>query len=373
MATICKRAGGEKWLIRYKDENGKWRTVAGYRDKSKSLKKAEMLEFEAERRRRGDFNIVSEGPSLDAHLDAYSARLSNNSAAYAQQTIMRIKAFGFRSTSEMIGGRATESVQRTLDNLKTESGKASTETKNHYLTAIKGFGRYLFRERGLPLSPICGMQKQLSSPEIVRRAATDKEIERLLASLRGEVKGLSAEQRYYLYLTALETGFRAKELSILTPFHFRLTGKLPMIRVKAMNTKNKQAADQPVTTKFARIMAKWIRNFKEAERVWTGYWYRRAAEMFAHDLAAAKIPVETAEGVLDFHALRVTFVTNLALSGIPAKQLQMLARHSTMDLTMKVYAKLGIEEAAQQMRSKSFVRSCPLLPAGVQSRKLKQA
>jgi integrase len=95
--------------------------------------------------------------------------------------------------------------------------------------------------------------------------------------------------------------------------------------------------------------------------------------MLAVDLAAAKVPVETADGVLDFHALRVTFVTNLVRGGLPAKQVQMLARHSTMDLTMKVYAKLGIEEAAQQMRSKTYVRSCPLPSARVQSRKPKLA
>ena len=67
----------------------------------------------------------------------------------------------------------------------------------------------------------------------------------------------------------------------------------------------------------------------------------RSAEMLRVDLAKTKIPEETEEGVVDFHALRVTYITNMARSGVHPKVAQLLARHSTMELTMKVYTKLN--------------------------------
>ena len=63
--------------------------------------------------------------------------------------------------------------------------------------------------------------------------------------------------------------------------------------------------------------------------------------MLRVDLAKAKIPEETEEGVVDFHALRVTYITNMARSGVHPKVAQLLARHSTMELTMKAYTKLN--------------------------------
>jgi integrase len=68
---------------------------------------------------------------------------------------------------------------------------------------------------------------------------------------------------------------------------------------------------------------------------------KRSAEMLRVDLAKAKILYETEEGVVDFHALRVTYITNLARSGVHPKVAQILARHSTMELTMRVYTKLN--------------------------------
>lgn len=62
--------------------------------------------------------------------------------------------------------------------------------------------------------------------------------------------------------------------------------------------------------------------------------------MLRDDLARAGIEVETAAGVVDFHSLRVTFITNLARGGVHPK----VARHSTIELTMQTYTKLDASE-----------------------------
>ena len=53
----------------------------------------------------------------------------------------------------------------------------------------------------------------------------------------------------------------------------------------------------------------------------------------------AKIPKETKEGKLDFHVLRMCFVTLAVEAGANNREAQMLTRHSTPELTANVYAR----------------------------------
>ena len=60
--------------------------------------------------------------------------------------------------------------------------------------------------------------------------------------------------------------------------------------------------------------------------------------MFQPDMEAAGVDYKDAGGrVADFHALRHTFITNLAQGGVHPKTAQALARHSTITLTMDRY------------------------------------
>ena len=68
---------------------------------------------------------------------------------------------------------------------------------------------------------------------------------------------------------------------------------------------------------------------------------RRSAQMLREDLQAAGIPYEDERGrVFDFHALRHGFVSSLAAAGVEPKVAQVLARHSTMTLTLDRYTHL---------------------------------
>jgi site-specific recombinase XerD len=68
--------------------------------------------------------------------------------------------------------------------------------------------------------------------------------------------------------------------------------------------------------------------------------------MLRLDLEAAGIEPTTAEGVVDFHALRAAYITNLVNSGASVKTCQTLARHSTPSLTIGVYAKASLHDVA---------------------------
>src|SRR5262245_20718317 len=66
--------------------------------------------------------------------------------------------------------------------------------------------------------------------------------------------------------------------------------------------------------------------------------------MLEADVKAAGIATETEAGILDFHALRNSFISHLVAARASAKTCQVLARHSTPTLTIGRYAKVSVDD-----------------------------
>ena len=142
-----------------------------------------------------------------------------------------------------------------------------------------------------------------------------------------------------LYLVAINTGLRASELASLTPESFELGDDRSLVRCQAGYTMNGQEAELPLRRDVAATVRAWLAEKPAGRPVWPGKWasQRHGAEMIRIDLTAADIEAEDDRGrVLDFHALRHTFISNLARAGVHPRNAQALARHSTIDLTMNV-------------------------------------
>jgi site-specific recombinase XerD len=98
--------------------------------------------------------------------------------------------------------------------------------------------------------------------------------------------------------------------------------------------------------------------------LWPGNWWKYAARLVQADLAVARSAWIEEAGIdlgerqrreksdvlayrdeggrqFDFHALRHQFISNLASAGVHPKVAQTLARHSTINLTMR-YTHLGL-------------------------------
>ena len=71
---------------------------------------------------------------------------------------------------------------------------------------------------------------------------------------------------------------------------------------------------------------------------------------------------DAAGRVFDFHALRHHFISNLAAAGVHPKAAQLLARHSTIRLTMDRYTHLGLCDLA------ASVNALPSLPVEAEER-----
>jgi integrase len=231
--------------------------------------------------------------------------------------------------------------------LPRDAGGMSHQTATFYLSTAKRFAWWLSR-LGLPVraevfDAIPGFDPTNERVH-ARRDLSPAEIGQLLTAARAGPKrgGLSGEDRYYLYLTAFASGFRAGELAALQPEHFELESTPPVLSLPHRHTKNKQAARQPIPPAVAMTLRPWIARKSHGRPVWPGTWRAEPGRMLQVDLRRAGIPyrVDTPSGprFADFHSIRHSFVSALAATGVGPKELQELARHSDPRLTLSVYA-----------------------------------
>jgi len=224
-------------------------------------------------------------------------------------------------------------------------------TCNHYLTAVKGFTRWLARDRRIPADPLSHLSRQNEDVDVRRnrRALPENLFTRFIeATASGKTfRGLAGADRLVLYTLAANTGFRAGELASLTPRSFTLNAKPPTVTVEAAYSKHRRKDVQPLRPDVADMMRQYLRGRTPGKILWPGSWDEDAADMVRLDLAAAGIPYQDEAGrFFDFHAVRGQFISMLAAKGIHPKVAQVLARHSTITLTMDYYTHLDVLDVA---------------------------
>ncbi|MGD9855464.1 MAG: tyrosine-type recombinase/integrase [Planctomycetaceae bacterium] len=196
-----------------------------------------------------------------------------------------------------------------------------------------------------------------------RRALSDDEVARLLkATLAAKaVRSMSAVDRRMLYVMALSTGLRASKLASLKTESLSLKTNPPTVKVKAGYSKRRRLDVLPIPSEILPEARLWLATKKPGAYLWPGTWAnsRYAGKMLQADLRVAGIEYQDADGLFaDFHALRHTYISNLARNGVPLATAQKLARHSTPALTAARYTHV---ELADQHRE---VEKLPLLKLG---------
>jgi integrase len=222
-------------------------------------------------------------------------------------------------------------------------------TSNHYLTAIKHFSKWLVKDGRAGIDPLAHVSRLNAKTDVRRRrrSLAPEAFTRLLdAAMQGQpFRRLPGEDRAFLYLFAVNTGFRAKELASLTPASFHLDAPTPTATVAAAYSKHRREDVQTLRKDVAEVMRAYLAGKPTDQRLWPGSWWKNAAEMLRIDLEAAGIPYEDAAGcVFDFHGTRHKFISDLAASGVHPKMAQVLARHSTITLTMDHYTHLELHD-----------------------------
>jgi integrase len=384
-----KKKKSRTWHIRYYTPDGQRHRVKGYRDKKATETKAAELERRGIRLDAGIVDPTEEHAKkpLADHAEDFRRYLAakGNTEDYVKLASFRLTAILDRCSFVKIADVQPSSVLECLASLRQE-GK-SIKTANEYLAAVKGFTRWLWRDKRAALDVLAGMSKLANGETDIRHARRDlspEELDWLLSTTRASkrsFRGLTGIDRHCLYLTACATGFRVSELASMAPESFALDSDMPTATVEAACSKNRKQADQPLPADMADVLKNYLWSKPAGLPVWPGKsWPVHASMMIQRDLAKARekwlsaahdapdrdrreasdfLAYRDAEGrYADFHALRHSFITMVGkLPGISPKEHQDLARHSTYALTGRYTHSRSYDLAAA-------VQSLPIPTAG---------
>jgi integrase len=222
-----------------------------------------------------------------------------------------------------------------------QRGIRNPRTINGYITSLKTFVQYLTETELLPNHPLKSIRKlnEEIDKRINRRALTKEEINRLLKATASGIERAAGtpEERVLIYRTALATGLRSTELSLLTPGQINF--EQCSLTVEAAKTKNKKPDVLPLRADLVQSLKERCetKGIKPHERFFRHDVYNIRKAFYA-DLKIAGIERAGEDGrSIDVHSLRKTFGTLLAKAGVPLTTVQRLMRHSSPLLTAKLY------------------------------------
>ncbi|MBN1360444.1 MAG: site-specific integrase [Sedimentisphaerales bacterium] len=224
----------------------------------------------------------------------------------------------------------------------------SHRRSNAYLKACQSFCNWVVRDRKWTrVSPLQDIPKLnvKEDPRHTRRAITVTDLKRLLqkTAVGPERYGMTGHERYLLYRLAVETGLRRGEIARLRRADFDFDSRTVTLR-PAKASKNKCRREQSLSAGLCEELREFLGSGPPDVKAFGG-WYTtltdKTAVMLREDLVAAGIPYKDDHGdFFDFHALRVECASLLIENGVDPKQAQEHLRHSSVGLTMDVYAKV---------------------------------
>ncbi len=326
-------------------------------------------------KRRGDEADGVYHPVLDAakrplaeHVEEWLAVLTakGTGGMRVAELRQRVTALATEAKWERIGHVTADSCALALARLA-KRDDLSAQTRNHYLSAAKQFCRWLTMPPArLTVHPLLGMAPANVDADRrhERRCPTDDEVSKLFAWLESDradtdARGrkwtmneegapvrhrMTGRQRALGYKVAMAAGLRGGELRSLSRESFDLDKGT--VTVRAAYDKRRRPVTQPLPDWLVSQLREW---FAAGGRCWERLPEYHSAKILRYDLERAGVEYVVAgpDGPLffDLHALRVWYVTQLANQpGISPKVLMTLARHSTPELSLKVYGKARQEE-----------------------------
>ncbi len=330
---------------------------------------------------------------LADHIEDWRKALlaRGNTPAYADLSANRAKRVlgGIGTVSEISPSKVQTFLAALREDRKDDAGKVrrgiGAASFNYYLRDCRAFFRWMLRDGRAFENPLAHLQgvNARSDKRHERRALANDELRRLLDVTEhgwteivdgravnhppAERYGMTGPARATLYRLAVETGLRSNEIRSLTRASFRL-GDDPTVTINAAYAKNRRQDELPLRPETAALLESYLAGKMPAAAAFAMPSGDKVIHMFRADLAEARTAwiagAQTPRGrteregdiflayrddagrYVDFHALRHTFISNLAAGGVHPKTAQRLARHSTITLTMDRYTHLRREDLA---------------------------
>ena len=245
-----------------------------------------------------------------------------------------------------------------------EASVAQPTNVQRHLVSIKAFSRWLFVEKRTPDDLLIGLRSfnEETDRRHVRREFTIEELTYLLESIHNRTlpeHRISGPDRAIACRLALGTGLRAGELRSLTTASFDFKSETPTVSVAAAYSKRRRDDVLLLQGDLADLLKTWMEGKPESVKIFK-HLPQNTARMLRSDLKAARaewiseapndqerakransdfLRYRNAAGeVIDFHATRHCFISNIVAGGASVKTAQVLARHSTSRLTVDRYA-----------------------------------
>jgi integrase len=312
----------------------------------KQLAKQKLLEIVRQREKdlagvggRKAWREAAQSPLL-VHLNEFIAdlRARKRSESHIKHLETRVKRLFGECSWEHVRDISADSFQRWRANQK----EFSQKTLHEYQNAVSSLLAWMERNDRLESNPLrrVGKVERKGFETVKRRSFSDDEMRRLLG-----VAGL-----YGLgYLAAFYTGLRRKELASVQWGDVHLDGPESFVLVRSATTKNRKPAKIYFKSSLAKLLAEIKPAAAAADDLVFADRIASMRKMHEH-LKAAKIPVFDEQGnKVDFHALRVTFSTNLELVGASQQVRQYALRHCDPRLTAGPYTDTTRLEIASQV------------------------
>lgn len=325
-----------EWRYQYTDRDGKRRTATGtasYRDTkiiARNVQERERMVREGAVPAATHSPVVpvrqvaSEYLKWGAHKGGKGGRPW--SPEHHRVTALRLdfwlKNLEVNTTADLEQKSSLAKAERVLDEY--EAGHSKT-TLNALIQTLKGFVSWAEQRGYLNGNPFRHLTRYHNEPVRQRRALTQSELSALLNECRSKYR--------LMYELATYTGFRVAELRALRMRNF--DGK--SLYLSGDHTKNRREARQPLPDFLAWKLKEYVKDKKPESPLLKIP--SKPAECLRGDLKRAGIEFETEEGRVDFHSLRVTYVTMLANSGATVGEMQALARHRSPSLTLNTYTR----------------------------------
>jgi len=258
-----------------------------------------------------------------------------------------------------------------------DSAGLSRQSTNYYLTAAKSFGKWMVRARRARESHLEHLRPLNAATDRRhdRRELSVDEVRRLLrATYHGPTRAcMDGPERSLIYRLAVESGLRANEIASLTKGSFDFRAAPATVVVEAGSSKRRRRDTLPLRRDTAAELQAHLALTLPTAAAFNLPSSDKTSRMIQGDLAAAHAAwlaeaatveekaergrttflayVDDSGRYADFHALRHTFISTLARSGVHPKVAQALARHSTITLTMDRYSHTVLGEQSEAVES----------------------
>lgn len=380
--SVYRPDGQQSFVVEFPDHRGVRRRVTAFRDRGLTRELARRIRLLVDTKRLGippDAELVRWLEGLQAKTRAKLAKfglLDARRLEASRPLIEHVKDFeeSMRAKGDSpvhvirCGKRVREILRRmravylsdlrgsaaagVLNDLKDRN--FANRTVNGYMGALRAFARWLVRDGRVAENPVGHLPtlNPQTDRRKVRRVLNADEIRKLLAAAASGpvVIGVRGFDRAMLYRLAVETGLRAAEIKSLTRASFDFDSDPPTVTVAASYSKHRRTDVLPLRPDTASALRDYLALKMPSAPAFPTPSLYRWAEMLRRDLAAAGIPARDDTGrVLDFHALRHTFITSLARSGVHPKTAQTLARHCSITLTLDVYSHSIVQDQTEAL------------------------